>query len=77
MPASGRCPAPGQRRKREALDTEWADIDVERRLWRVPRSKAGTARHILLSDGALRLTAQLPSRGPSRYLFPNPKTGGP
>jgi integrase len=64
-------------RKSEALKAEWSDIDFERRLWRVPKSKSGSARHIPLSDGALRLLESLPSRGQSRYLFPNPKTGKP
>jgi integrase len=64
-------------RKREALDAEWGDFEFEKRLWRIPKTKSGSARHVPLSDGLLHLLSQLPSRQKSPYLFPNPKTGKP
>ena len=40
-------------RRQEALCARWADIDFERRIWRVPLSKSGKCRHIMLSNAAL------------------------
>jgi len=78
-------------RKREVLDATWADVDWERKSWRIPKTKSGKIRHIPLSVGALQLLAAL--RGPSmppaewghveraewmrRPIFANPKTGLP
>jgi len=50
-------------RKREVLDATWADVDWERKSWRIPKTKSGKIRHIPLSVGALQLLAAL--RGPS------------
>jgi len=49
-------------RKREALDARWEDFDVERRLWRIPVTKAGKPRWVPIGDGLMRLMEQLPSR---------------
>ena len=38
-------------RKRELLNAKWQDFDLERRIWRIPISKSGKARHVPLSDG--------------------------
>ena len=35
-------------RKREVLDARWRDFDITRRIWRIPVSKSGKARHIPL-----------------------------
>ena len=51
--------------------------DFERRLWRIPVTKAGKPRWVPIGDGLMRLMEQLPSRGRSRYVFPNRKTGKP
>ena len=40
-------------RKREVLDATWADVDWERKSWRIPKTKSGKIRHIPLSTGAL------------------------
>ena len=64
-------------RKQEALQAEWSDIDPGQRLWRIPKTKSGAARHVPLSNGVLCLLDRLPSNGESPYLFPNPKTGKP
>ena len=47
-------------RKREVLDATWEDFDLERRIWRIPTTKAGKPRHVPLSDGALTLFSTTP-----------------
>jgi len=61
-------------RKREVLDARWEDIDVARRLWRIPVCKTGKARHVPLSDGVLRLLESFPRFDNCPFLIPNPKT---
>ncbi len=40
-------------RKREVLESKWSDFDLERRTWRIPKTKSGKVRHVPLSDHAL------------------------
>lgn len=61
-------------RKREFLDSQWQDFDLERRVWRIPISKNGKARHVPLSDAALTLLGQLPRWKGCSYVVPNPAT---
>lgn len=70
-------------RKQEALKARWTDIDLEHCVWKVPLSKSGKARHVTLSDTAIRFlhaTRSAVSKlvgQDNPYLFPNPKTGKP
>jgi len=65
-------------RKREVLDARWEDIDWQRRLWKIPKTKAGKARYVPLSQAALDLLeSRQKSSGRSGYIFPNPKTDKP
>lgn len=64
-------------RKRELLDAEWAHFDIPRRLWRIPISKSGKARHVPLSEGVLKLLEQVPRFPDCPYLVANPKTKKP
>ena len=64
-------------RKREVLDAKWADFDLERRIWRIPTTKAGKARHVPLSDGALHLLSTMPREAECPWAFANPDTGKP
>ncbi|TFW02466.1 site-specific integrase [Oxalobacteraceae bacterium OM1] len=64
-------------RRREVMDARWDDVDFQRRLWRIPVSKGGKARHVPLSDGAIRLLEQVPRLPDCCWIFPNPKTGKP
>lgn len=61
-------------RKREALDAQWHDFDIERRDWRVPMSKSGRPRHIPLSEGVVQLLQTVPRFTNCPFVFPNPKT---
>jgi integrase len=65
-------------RKREVLDARWEDIDWNRRIWTIPKTKAGKARYVPLSAAALDLleSRKRPS-GRSGFIFPNPKTDKP
>ncbi len=60
-------------RKREVLDAKWTDFDLERRIWRIPTTKAGKARHVPLADGVMNLLATMPRDLP--WAFANPDTG--
>ena len=64
-------------RKREVLDAQWDDFDFEHRRWRIPITKAGKPRHVPLSDGVLRLLAQVPRKDGCPFVFANPKSGKP
>jgi site-specific recombinase XerD len=78
-------------RKREVLDATWADVDWERKSWRIPKTKSGKIRHIPLSAGALQLLGTLREMTAKmggmnsvaqgelarRHIFANPKTGLP
>ncbi|MTJ04771.1 MAG: site-specific integrase [Sediminimonas qiaohouensis] len=70
-------------RKGEARTARWGDIDLDKRVWTVPRSKNGRSRRIVLNNKAMetlqdvRITAERMSQctGPSLYVFTNPSTG--
>ena len=64
-------------RKREVLDARWADFDLARRIWRIPISKSGKARHVPLSDGAIALLATVPRLPECEWTFANPDTAKP
>ena len=64
-------------RKREVLDAKWQDFDFNRRIWRIPMSKSGRARHVPLSDGALTLLSTMPRKPGCDWAFANPDTGKP
>jgi integrase len=64
-------------RKREVLDARWEDFDFNRRIWRIPMSKLGKARHVPLSDGALNILGTIPHRDGVAWAFANPDTGKP
>jgi integrase len=64
-------------RKREVLDAKWQDFDFLRRLWRIPMTKAGKARHVPLSDGVISLLSAMPRDEKCDWTFANPDTGKP
>ena len=61
-------------RKREVLDAKWEDFDIERQAWRIPVTKSGKARHVPLSDGAVKLLNAVPRNPKCPWVFANPKT---
>ena len=66
-------------RSGEARKAKTADIDRERRLWKIPaqNSKGGLAGSVFLNDSALEVLDQLDTQGTSEYLFVNKRTGKP
>jgi integrase len=64
-------------RKREVLDSKWEDFDIGRRIWRIPMTKSGKARHVPLADGALAILSALPRKEGIPWAFANPDTGKP
>lgn len=69
----------------EARLARWRDIDWDKRIWTVPRSKNGRSRRIVLSNSAVetldavKATAErlmLPAT-PNCYVFANPRTAKP
>ena len=67
-------------RKREVLDAKWADVDLEQRSWRIPKTKSGKVRHVPLSAGAVQVLAAVKEKYGHHaftFIFPNEKTGLP
>jgi integrase len=61
-------------RKREILDATWANVDLERRVLIVPKSKSGHQRKIHLSETVLDILKQVPRFDGCPYVVPNLKT---
>jgi integrase len=66
----------GARRSEIAL-ARWPDVDLDRRLLRVPLSKSGKPRHIVLSQAAVDCIRALPRKPGCDWLLPNPRSGRP
>lgn len=66
-------------RRHEVLVARWKDVDWRQRLWRIPRTKSGKARHIPLSTGALKVLhfREKTAEPGIDYIFANPHTGQP
>ncbi len=64
-------------RKREAMDAQWSDFDLEKRIWTVEFNKTGKPRYIPISDGLIALLQQIPRYDDCDWLFPNPRTMKP
>ncbi len=64
-------------RKRELLDGKWEEIDLDRKVWRIPTSKTGKLRHVPLSDDAVAVLRSIPRTEGNAYIVPNPQTGEP
>ena len=64
-------------RKNEVQQAKWEDINWEQRIWRIPISKSGKARHVPISDGALLLLESIPRIAGCQWIFANPKTQKP
>ncbi|MFN6935444.1 MAG: tyrosine-type recombinase/integrase [Tsuneonella sp.] len=61
-------------RKRELLDARWEHFDLDRKVWRIPTSKSGKARHVPLSEQALAVLKSVPRFENCPFVLPNPKT---
>ena len=61
-------------RKNELLTAKWEDFSIDTRLWRIPMTKSGKARHVPISDGLLLVLQSIPRFDNCPWLVPNPKT---
>ena len=61
-------------RKNEVLKAKWEDFNSDTRLWRIPMTKSGKARHVPIYDGLLLLLKSIPRLDNCPWLVPNPKT---
>lgn len=57
-------------RKQECLQARWEHVDLERQVWTLPKTKSGKVQHVHLSNAALELLRNLPSKDKSAWLFP-------
>jgi integrase len=64
-------------RKNEVQQAKWEDVNWDQRIWRIPISKSGKARHVPISDGALLLLEAIPRIEGCPWIFANPKTQAP
>ncbi len=64
-------------RKMEVLTARWEDLDIQKRQWRIPITKAGRPRYVPLSSGVIHLLSNVPHKVGNPWVFPNPKTGKP
>lgn len=64
-------------RKREVLDAQWSDINLEAKTWYIPVTKSGKARTVDLSDSLVALLQVVPKRDGVPWVFANPATGKP
>ena len=64
-------------RRNEALQSKWSDIDMGKRVWRIPaqNSKSKRIRSVPLNDTALSVLKELRKAGDQEYLFISPRTG--
>jgi integrase len=62
-------------RKREVLDAQWCDFDMNNMLWIIPITKNGKKRILPITEPLQELLKQIPKQ--SKYLFTSPKTNKP
>lgn len=58
----------------ELLQAKWEHVNLDRRVWLIPTSKTGKARHVPLSQPAIDLIKSVPTFKDCPYLLPNPET---
>lgn len=63
-------------RRMEALTARWEHIDMDNRLWFLPKAKTG-ARHVVLNDLALEVLRSRPRRAGNPFVFPGHRPGMP
>lgn len=61
-------------RKRELLDAKWEEINLDRKVWRIPTSKTGKPRHVPLSEDAIAVFRAIPTFRNCPFVVPNPRT---
>jgi integrase len=62
-------------RKSEVLTMRWSDLDLTRKEWRLPTTKAGRTHYIPLSDPAVEILKKLPKQEGNPYVICGHKAG--
>lgn len=62
-------------RRQEALDAKWEHVDLQKKVWFIPRSKSGKLRHVILNSMAVELLAKQPRIEGNPYIFPGKVKG--
>lgn len=60
----------------EAQRAKVADLDLDRRVWHLPETKAGRRQHIALSQEVVELLRSLPLGRPTAWVFPGTGASG-
>jgi integrase len=63
-------------RKSEILKAKWGQVDRQRKVLTVPRSKSGRRRQIFLSDEAIRILGRTPQGQAQDFIFPSARRSG-
>ncbi len=61
-------------RKRELLDAKWEEVNLGKKVRRIPTSKTGKPRHVPLSEDAIAVLKATPRFGQCPFIVPNPET---
>jgi integrase len=62
----------------DAPPMRWQHVDLENRVWTIPRTKSGAEHRVPLSDAALAILEQMrPLADASGIVFPGPRRGQP
>ncbi|MGN7160750.1 site-specific integrase [Sphingomonas sp. SAFR-052] len=64
-------------RKRELLDARWEEVNLEKKVWRIPTSKTGKPRHVPLSEDAIAVLNAIPRFDRCPFIVPNPESRKP
>ncbi len=64
-------------RRQEALDAKWEHVDLQKRVWLIPRSKSGKLRHVILNPMAVELLNRQAKIPGNPYIFPGKVKGQP
>ena len=64
-------------RRQEALSAQWVDIDLDKGVWLLPKTKAGKSRHVVLNKSALNLLLSMKPNAQSAFVFQGRKPNKP
>lgn len=64
-------------RRAEAIGCQWQHVNLERRQWRMPMSKSGTSRVVILNPIAIEILLQRPRTPGNPFVFQGKLSGKP
>ncbi|KJV73659.1 phage integrase family protein [Orientia tsutsugamushi str. UT76] len=63
-------------RKSNVLEIEWDNIDFERKIWHIPKTKNGKAQNIPLTDEAMEILQARKFTSESKWVLPSASASG-